>query len=59
MSAEDAVKAGTEIARKYGENEDIQRKVRPEKVEPSYYRVELEKEGRSSWSGGWAGGRTR
>jgi hypothetical protein len=58
MSAEDVVKAGTEIARKYGENEEIQRKARPERVQPSYYRVELEKEGRSSWSGGWAGGRT-
>jgi hypothetical protein len=59
MSAEDVVKAGTETAMKYGENEEVQRKNRPGKVEPSYYRVELEKEGRSSWSGGWAAGRTR
>ena len=59
MSDEEKVKAGTEAAKKYGENEEIQRKARPEKVEPSHYRVELEKEGRSNWSGGWAGGRTR
>jgi type IV secretion system protein VirD4 len=32
---------------------------RPGKVEPSYHRTELEREGRSTWSGGWAGGRSR
>jgi len=59
MSAEETIRAGTEIAKKYGENEEIQRQNRPGKVEPGRYRVELEKEGRSEWSGGWAGGRTR
>jgi hypothetical protein len=59
MSAEEVVKAGTEAALKYGGTEETQRKNGPGKVEPSYYRVQLEKEGHSSWSGGWAGGRTR
>lgn len=59
MSDEDKVKAGTEAAKKYGENEEIQRTNRPGKVEPSYYRVEQEREGKSTWSGGWAGGRSR
>jgi hypothetical protein len=59
MSNDDKIKAGTEIAKKYGENEEIQRKGRSERIEPSFYRVELEKDGRSAWSGGWAGGRTR
>jgi len=59
MSDEDKIRAGTEIARKYGENEEVQRQNRPGKVEPSYHRTELEREGRSAWSGGWAGGRSR
>jgi len=59
MSDEDKIRAGTEIAKKYGENEEVQRQNRPGKVEPSQYRVELEREGRSAWSGGWAGGRSR
>jgi hypothetical protein len=59
MSAEDVVKAGLETAKKYGENEEVQRQNRPGKVEPTYHRIELEKTGRSEWSGAWAGGRTR
>ena len=59
MSAEEKIKAGTEIAKKYGENSEVQRQNQPAKIEPTYYRVQLENEGRSNWSGGWAGGRTR
>jgi hypothetical protein len=59
MNNEETIQAGTEIARKYGENEEVQRQNQPDKVVPSYYRVQLEKEGQSEWSGGWAGGRTR
>jgi hypothetical protein len=58
MSAEDTIKAGTEIAKKYGENEEIQRQNKPGRVEPTYYRVQLERDG-SGWSGGWSSGRTR
>jgi len=59
MIDEEKVKAGTEAALKYGGTEEVQKKNAPGKVEPSYYRVELEREGRSTWSGGWAGGRVR
>ncbi|WP_263351371.1 hypothetical protein [Acidicapsa acidisoli] len=59
MSAAEKIQTGTEIAMKYGENVEIQRQNQPTKVEPTYYRAQLEQEGRSGWSGGWAGGRTR
>jgi hypothetical protein len=58
MSDAEKIKAGTEAAKKYGETEEIQHLTRPGRVEPSHYRVELEREGRSAWSGGWAGGRS-
>jgi hypothetical protein len=59
MSTVETIRAGLEIAKKYGENSEVQRQNQPGKVEPTYYRTQLEREGRSEWSGGWAGGRTR
>jgi hypothetical protein len=48
------------------ENEDRQlrpeRETRPQvdkEKAPDYYNRQLEKEGRSEWSGAWAGGRSR
>jgi hypothetical protein len=59
MSVDETINKIDELLRKYGaENSEVKRQVGI-KEEPTYYRKQLENEGRSEWSGGWAAGRTR